>query len=381
MNVYLNNAATTQTKPECVYTDMDEFMRNICAISGRSANSRAIQAGRIITDTRERLAALFGISDSSKIVFTLNCTEALNLAIKGLLQEGDHVISTPLEHNSVMRPLNALVSERNITLSAACADASGITDPDSIRKLIRPETRLIVMTHASNVCGAIQPVEECGRIAREHNIPLLVDAAQTAGHLPIDLERMNIDMLAFSGHKGLMGPQGVGALCMNKQLNLCPLKQGGTGSRSSEEVQPEFLPDRFESGTPNTPGIAGLGAALEFILKTGVDSIQKKITQTSQWFLQGLESVDGLTVYGPDDMARNIGVFAFRIKDMDPATAAMELEERFSITTRAGLQCAPSAHRLIGTFPDGTVRASIGYFTTREEIEYTVKSLQQLCRE
>jgi len=359
MKVYLDTAATSRKKPECVYRAM---------------------ASRIVADTRMKLARLLGVDDSAQVVFTLNCTEALNLAIKGILKTGAHVITTGVEHNSVMRPLLALKQERDITVTRAKADVRGMTDPDDLKNCIRPGTALIVMTHASNVTGAIQPIEECVRIAKEHGIPFLLDAAQTTGSIPIDLGRLPIDMMAVSAHKSLMGPQGVGALYIGKDISLTPLKQGGTGSSSSEETQPETLPDKYESGTPNSPGIAGLGAALDFLESETIGKVRKSIREKGDMILKTLKEMDNIVIYGPGDMKYNIGIFSFRVKGRDHAEVASELEKKYGIMTRVGLQCAPSAHKIIGTFPEGTVRVGIGYFTTTDEIEYFLESLEKICR-
>ena len=376
MEVYLDTAATSRQKPREVYQAMDRFMREIGASPGRSVHSPGIEAGRIVAGARNKLAKLFGVADASRIVFTLNCTEALNLAIKGTLKPGDHVVTSNTEHNSVMRPLSTLVQERGISLSKAKIDSEGFTDPDDVKKCIRKDTSLIVMTHASNVTGAIQPIETIGQIARERQIPFLLDAAQTAGCLPIDLGSLPVDLMAFSGHKSLMGPQGVGGLYIRDGLDLVPLKQGGTGSASSEEVQPETLPDKYESGTPNTPGLAGLSAAVDFILSVTVENIRDKICHLGSEILAGLQRMDTIELYGPNDMKNNIGIFSFTVKGRDPAAVAQELESRYGIMTRIGLHCAPSAHRTIGTFPQGTVRAGIGYFTTPSEVAHLIQSLE-----
>ena len=248
-----------------------------------------------------------------------------------------------------------------------------------MRKSIRPDTAMIILTHASNVTGAIQPIAECGRIAREHGIPFLVDAAQTAGCIEIKPDELPIDMMAVSGHKGLMGPQGTGALYVRKGVEPSPLKHGGTGSSSSSEEQPEFLPDIYESGTPNTPGLAGLAAALAYIESVSVAGIRAGICRVGQHVLDGLMAMDDITVHGPRSMARNVGVFSFTIKGRDPAEVADQLENRFGIMTRVGLQCAPSAHKAIGTFPLGTIRASIGYYTTEEETAHFLRALDEIC--
>ncbi|MGB2820506.1 MAG: aminotransferase class V-fold PLP-dependent enzyme, partial [Phycisphaerae bacterium] len=331
-------------------------------------------------DAREKLARLLGAPDAFRIVFTLNCTEALNLAIKGTLRQGGHVVTSGVEHNSVMRPLSAMAGQRGVTVTRAAADSRGLTDPEDLRKCIRPETARVVMTHASNVTGASQPIEQCGLIAREHGAAFLVDAAQTAGCVPIDLARLPVDMMAVSGHKGLLGPQGVGALYVGEGMRPAPLKEGGTGSASSSETQPQTLPDGYESGTPNTPGIAGLSAALDFLAGETVAKVRADIRQKGRAVLCGLEGTDGVVLFGPRDMAAGVGIFSFTVIGRDNAEVAGELDRRFGIMTRVGLQCAPAAHRAIGTYPHGTIRASIGCFTTDGEIRHFIDSLRELCR-
>lgn len=380
MEVYLDTAATSYQKPDCVCAAMDRFMRKVGASPGRSAHRLGIDASRVVAAAREKLAGLLGVADSSRVIFTLNCTEALNLALKGILKQGDHVVTTGMEHNSVMRPLSAMQEERGVTVTRAAVTEEGITRPEEMEKCIRPATALIVMTHASNVTGAIQPVEACGRIARKRGILFLVDAAQTVGCMPFDLSRMPIDLLAFSGHKGLMGPQGVGGLYLRASVDLAPLKQGGTGSASSEETQPDMLPDKYESGTPNTPGIAGLSAALDFIAATTVAKIRAHVCHVGEAMLDGLRAIGGVTVYGSTRMEDNAGVFSFNISARDPAEIAAELENHYGIMTRVGLHCAPSAHRTIGTFPQGAIRASIGFYTAEAEIAYFLRSLEEIRR-
>lgn len=379
MEVYLDSAATSRRKPECVYEAVERFLRDIGASPGRSVHGPGISASRLVAEARDRTARLFSVPDCSRIAFGLNCTEALNLAIQGIVKPGDHVVTTGLEHNSVMRPLSAMSTESGVTVTKVAVDGEGSTDAADVARAIRPNTALVAMTHASNVSGTIQPIEACGRVARQHRVPLLVDAAQTAGCVPIDLSRLPVDLLAFSGHKGLMGPQGVGGLYIREGIELAPLKHGGTGSASSEEVQPAMLPDRYESGTPNTPGLAGLAAALDVLSSATVERVRARICEVGQLVLSGLAAIDGIILHGPRDMARNVGIFSFTVRDRDPADVAARLESEYGIMTRVGLQCAPSAHKALGTFPEGTVRASIGYHTTREEAGYFVRSLAELC--
>ncbi|MEW5767664.1 MAG: aminotransferase class V-fold PLP-dependent enzyme [bacterium] len=376
--VYLDNASTSWPKPEEVYLAVDHFMREVGASPGRSGHSLSIEAGRILFETREEVAKLLGVTDSSRIIFTLNATEAINLGIKGLLAPGDHVITTGMEHNSVSRPLRFLEKEIGIEVTAITCSEEGYLDPGKLESAIRPNTRLIAIVHASNVTGTIMPVAQIGRLADDHNIPFMVDAAQTAGVYPIDVEEMKIDLLAFTGHKGMLGPQGTGGLYIRKGLNLRPLVQGGTGSKSEEEDQPGFAPDRYESGTHNTVGLAGLGAGVRFILKEGVDKIREKEKRLLGRLLSGLEGIERVKIYGPKDPNQQTALVSINLKGLDPSTVGYILSENFKIMTRVGLHCAPSAHRTIGTFPEGTVRFSPGYFNTDDQIDYTINSIKEI---
>jgi len=339
-----------------------------------------VDAGRTLIDAREAAAKLFGAPNALGVVFTKNVTEALNIVILGLLKDGGHAVTTSMEHNSVMRPLNA-ARARGADFSTAPCSETGELDPGDIASLIRPDTRLIVMTHASNVTGTIMPLAEVASIARERGIPLCIDAAQTAGVIPIGMEAMDIGLLAFTGHKSLYGPQGTGGLVLGEGYGrmIEPLMYGGTGSRSEFEVQPDFLPDKFESGTPNTIGIAGLGAGIDFIDRTGMDAIRAHEKDLTARLLDGLGSIDGVRIFGPCDPKRQTAVVSFILEGMSPSELALALDQDYGIMARSGLHCAPSAHRTIGTFPEGTIRLSPGYFTTREDIEYTVEAVAALA--
>jgi cysteine desulfurase family protein len=379
--IYFDNAATSWPKPEETYTAMDRFGRSIGGSPGRSGHRLSIESGRVIMDTREVLARLFGIDDPFQLVFTKNATEALNLAIVGFLSPGDHVITSSMEHNSVMRPLRALESD-GLELSVIRCSPRGELDPSDLLPAIRTNTKLVILTHASNVTGTIMPIQEIGHIARQHGLILCVDAAQTAGALPINVADMNIDLLAFSGHKSLFGPQGTGGLYIRKGIEekIKPLLVGGTGSRSEFELQPDFLPDKYESGTLNTVGLAGLGAGVEYILERGVDTTHFRELTLTQRFLDGLQSIKGVLIYGPVDTSRRISVVSFNVQDMTPSEVSLACDEQFGIMSRPGLHCAPSAHRTIGTFAQGTVRVSFGYFNTEEEINYALDAVRQLSR-
>ncbi|MCX5847642.1 MAG: aminotransferase class V-fold PLP-dependent enzyme [Deltaproteobacteria bacterium] len=380
--IYFDNAATSWPKPEETYDAMDRYSRMTGGSPGRSGHRLSIEAGRVILDAREALSRQLGIDDVFQIVFTKNATEALNLAVFGLLSPGDHVITSSMEHNSVMRPLRAL-EERGVAVSVVMCSPRGELDPQDILSAIQKNTKAVFLTHASNVTGTIMPIREVGKITRDHGIIFCIDAAQTAGVIPIHVDEMNIDLLAFTGHKSLYGPQGTGGLYIRKGLEkeIQPLMVGGTGSRSEFEKQPDFMPDKYESGTPNGVGIAGLGAGAEYIFERGVDNIRARETMLTQHFLDGLKSIGGIHIYGPGDTSRKISVVSFNLDGMTPSEASFALDEQYGIMCRPGLHCAPAAHRTIGTFPGGTVRFSFGYFNTEEEISYALDALQQISRQ
>ena len=378
--IYLDNSATSWPKPPEVKEAIVRFLDEVGANPGRSGHLLSVEAARILYETREALSLLFHVRDPLRIVFTLNATESLNLALKGLLKSGDHVITSSMEHNSVMRPLRAL-EKTGLELSVTLCSPQGLLDPEDVKRAIRPNTRLIVLNHASNVTGTFLPVREVGRIAREHDLLFLVDAAQTAGAYPIDVEEDWIDLLAFTGHKSLYGPQGTGGLVIGDRVNelrINPLKQGGTGSRSEFEEQPDFLPDRFESGTPNGVGIAGLWAGVQFVLGRGVEKIRQHEMNLVGKLLDGLGEMKRVKIYGSQAMGKRIATLSFTIGDISPSEAAMRLEREFGVLCRPGLHCAPAAHRTIGTFPKGTVRFSLGAFTTEEEILAALRAVSHL---
>lgn len=378
--IYLDNSATSWPKPPEVKKAMVTFLEEVGANPGRSGHLLSIEAARILYEARAALASLFHVKDPLRIVFTLNATESINLALKGLLKPGDHVITSSLEHNSVMRPLRAL-ERTGIELSVISCSEKGFLDPADVKKSIKAKTRMIVLNHASNVTGTILPVQEVGHIARNCGLLFLVDAAQTAGAYPVDVEESKIDLLAFTGHKSLYGPQGTGGLVIGSRINekeMIPLKQGGTGSRSEFEEQPDFLPDRFESGTPNGVGIAGLSAGVEFVSKRGIDSIRRHEMMLFEKLAGGLKDISRVTVYGSKNRAERVAALSFTMAGLTPSEVAMRLEREFKVLCRPGLHCAPSAHRTIGTFPEGTIRLSIGVFNTEEEIRKTIDAVAQI---
>jgi len=378
--IYLDNAATSRPKPPEVLQAMNDYMTNVCANSGRSGHQLSIEASRIVYRTREALAKLFNADDPLQIIFTLNATESINLALQGILQHGDHVITSSMEHNSVMRQLRVLESQ-GIEITVVKCSQQGFLDPSDVKNAVKKNTKMIVLNHASNVIGSIQPVEEIGLIARDHGLIFLLDSAQTAGVCEIDVQKMNVDLLAFSGHKSLYGPVGTGGLYIRNGINLKPLKYGGTGSRSDEEYQPDFLPDRYESGTLNIVGIAGLGAGVEFVMREGIENIRKKESELTQKLINGLLSIPKVSVYGGINAQKQIGVVSFNIQGFSPSEIAMYLEENFDILCRASLHCSPSAHRTIGTFPDGAVRFSLGIFTTDNDVDIAINAVRNIVKD
>jgi cysteine desulfurase family protein len=379
--VYFDNAATSWPKPESMMKAMTDFNAGIGGSPGRSAHRMSLDSGRIIFDAREKIAGLLGLDDPFQVVFTKNATEALNIAISGLLKPGDRCITSSMEHNSVMRPLRALELS-GIKLDVVGCSASGGLDPAHVERAIKADTRAIYLTHASNVTGTIMPIAEVGRIAKSCGIIFCVDAAQTTGASPIDVTGMGIDILAFTGHKSLFGPQGTGGLYIRKGLEkmISPIMFGGTGSRSEYEQQPDFMPDRFEAGTPNTIGIAGLSAGIEFIEKIGIDVIKEKEKHLASYFIDELKKIKGAAVYGIEALSDRIAVVSFNLGSLSPSEASLILDEKYSIMNRPGLHCAPQAHRTIGTFPTGTLRFSFGYFNTEDEVEYGLKALYEISR-
>lgn len=379
--IYLDNAATSWPKPPAVFAAMQNFMQNIGGSPGRSGHRLSIEAARIIFEAREKLALLFNVSDPLQIVLTKNATEALNLAIFGLLRPGDHVITSSMEHNSVMRPLRVM-EDRGVELTVISASSDGFIVPAQIIKAIKKNTKAIFITHASNVTGTVMPVSEIGLIARKNNLIFCVDAAQTAGSFPIDVEEMNIDLLAFTGHKSLFGPSGTGGLYIREGLEekIEPLCIGGTGSRSEMEKQPDFMPDRFEAGTPNAVGIAGLQAGVEFVLSQGIGTIKRREEELVKLFIEGVSHVPGIIIYGKTTPGQCIPVVSLNITGLDPGAVALELDEHFNIMSRAGLHCAPAAHKTIGTFPSGTVRFSFSCFNTEEQIIKSIEALRQISK-
>jgi cysteine desulfurase family protein len=377
--IYLDNAATSFPKPRAVIDAVVHYATEVPASAGRGAYREAVLAGEMLLDLRRRLCRLFNGRDPERVIFGLNGTDALNLAIKGSVRPGDHVITTWMDHNSVLRPLARLEEDGVVEVTRVRADAEGFVDPAGIRSAFRPTTRLVVVTHASNVGGGLQPAAEIGRLARERGALFLLDAAQTMGSVPVDVEALCVDLLAFPGHKALMGPQGTGVLWIRQGVELRPLREGGTGSRSDLAVQPDVLPDRFEPGAHNGPGLAGLLAAVTFLETIGIEAVAARKREISRKLLDGFAKIPGCRVHGPADPARRVPIFSVSFDGIDPAKVASALDERFEIKVRAGLHCAPLAHRAFGTSErGGAVRFSPGFFTTDEELVHTLDALDRI---
>ncbi|MEW6087279.1 MAG: aminotransferase class V-fold PLP-dependent enzyme [bacterium] len=378
--VYLDNAATSFPKPGQVYRKMDYCMRNVGANPGRSGHRMAIKADEMIYETRETIKKFFNMPGSENIVFTSNATMALNFGLKGVLQKGDEVVTSSIEHNSVFRPLMQLKKKEGVRVTFVPCSKDGFLDPDDVKKAVTGKTKLIIVNHASNVTGTITPVREIGKIAKKSGVIFFIDAAQTAGNVPIDVQEDYIDMLACSGHKSLLGPQGTGILYVGPGLKLNTIIEGGTGSSSESEKQPELLPDKLESGTLNTAGIAGLGAGVDFILDTGLNEIIGKKYLLIKKLLDNLKNLEKIKIYGPGDPKKIVPIVSFNINSIDPSEVGCLLDERFGIMTRVGLHCSPLAHKTIGSFPRGTVRVSIGFFNTEEDVDYLIKSIKNILK-
>jgi cysteine desulfurase family protein len=377
--VYLDNAATSFPKPEAVYQALDRFARHDLANPGRAGHKMALAAERALDDARHLLNQFFHGEGPERFVFTLNCTDALNMAFKGVLADGDHVVTTDLEHNSVSRPLRQMELDGRIALTRVRTDGGGTVDPDVVRRAVTPRTRLIALTHASNVLGTVQPVAAVGRIARERDLLFLVDAAQTAGVVPIDVQALHIDLLAFPGHKSLLGPTGTGALYVGPRARLRAWREGGTGGDSSSETQPRELPYFLEGGTPNVLGVAGLAAGVRYVQEQGLDRIREHEVGLTERLWRRLDEIGGYTVFGHHDPAHRVGTLSFRSEALPAAELGGILDQAFDVAVRPGLHCAPYIHRSLGTFPEGTVRVSPGAFNTNEDIDHLTRALAEIA--
>lgn len=377
--IYLDNASTTFPKAEGVAEAVYRYIKECGCNINRGGYDEAYQAEGVVLDTRQRLTALFNGPDCRNVVFTRNITESLNVLLKGFLKQGDHVLVSAMEHNAVMRPLTQLV-QQGMTFDRIPCEADGTLCLSAMEGLVRKNTRAVVMLHASNVCGTVMPAAEVGAFCRAHGLRFILDSAQTAGVFPIDMKTMHIDALAFTGHKGLLGPQGVGGFVLQPDMvpEIQPLICGGTGSISHEEVMPAFMPDRYEAGTMNLPGIMGLHAALCWLEKTGIDAVRKHELLLTERFLNGALTIPGLRVVGKKNTEGRAGVVSVLPENVDPALMADALEREYGIMVRVGLHCAPNAHKTLGTYPTGTIRISFGYRNTPTHVDAALAALRQL---
>jgi len=383
--IYLDNAATSFPKPEPVFRAMDAFARSSAANPGRSGHRRAVEAEAMINETRLLLSRLFGFSRPERLVFTLNATDALNMAIKGVLRPGDHAITSVLEHNSISRPLNQLERDGVITLTRLPADGNHRIDPREVVKVFKPSTRLVALTHVSNVTGTIQDIGAIGPAVRERDAFFLVDASQSAGAVPIRFEKDCLDLLAFTGHKALLGPTGTGGLVVGERVEVSPWREGGTGGDSSSPVQPSELPHRLEGGTPNVFGLSGLREGIRLLLDRGVENVLAHERSLVAEFYRALRDPGLFSWYGADNVISErkgegrVGLVGLNLPGLAPAELAAILDERFDIAVRSGLHCAPYAHKHLGTFPEGLVRFSVGFLTTMEDVRQAASALDEIA--
>ena len=379
-DIYLDNAATSWPKPPAVLEAIQEFFLNAGGNTGRSGHRRSIESSRRVSLARERLADLLGAETPDEVIFTKNATEALNLAILGLAPEGGRIVTTSLEHNSVMRPLRHLEEIGRCTLEIVRADGNtGEIDLDEWSAALSHSWCLAVATHASNVTGVLLPIEAMAQRAAAADVPIVVDASQSAGHIPLDVAGLGASAVAMPGHKGLLGPSGTGLLYLTPGVDVPPLIRGGTGSQSELETQPDFAPDKYESGTLNAMGIVGLGAAAGYLAEVGVENVYGRLTELTRRFRDALAHVEGVVLYGPDDPARSVGIVSVNIDGIPCATVSRLLDDESRVMTRAGLHCSPAAHRSLGTAPEGTVRLSWGFDTTDEQIDTAVEALRSIA--
>jgi cysteine desulfurase family protein len=380
--IYLDNAATTWPKPEAVYDAVDRYMREIGAPNGRSGYREAQESNRIVERARLGVATLIGANDPSHVIFGLNCSDMLNMAIRGVVRPGDHVVTTVCDHNSVPRPLRALSEEADVEVTYVPCDGRGFVSPDDIRAAIRPNTRLVAVNHASNVTGAIQPVAEIGKEVRNTNALYLIDAAQSLGHVPLDVQKLSVDLLAAPGHKGLLGPLGTGVLYIRPgvEQEVRPLRYGGTGTQSDEDRQPEVLPQKYEPGNHNLVGLAGLAAATDFLRAESIATIHEHHARLARRLIDELREIEDITIHGPESEANRTSVVSITVEGYDPQELAAILDSTYSIQCRAGLQCAPRMHEALGTTAGGgTLRLSPGYSTTLAEIDSVIAAVQEVA--
>ncbi len=373
--IYLDNAATTFPKPESVYKRVDQILREVAGSPGRAAHSFALEASRVVFEAREALARLLSVEDSSRIAFTRNATEAINIALKGVLKPGDHLITTAFEHNSVARPVRRLETE-GVSVTRVSSDVSGLVGPEDIEAAITDKTKLVCITHASNVFGTLLPVKEIGALCRSRGITFMVDAAQTVGAIPVSPGELNIDILAGTGHKALFGLQGTGFLYLKEGIEPPALVDGGTG-----EVDDDIeLPDRLEAGTMNMPGIGGLGAGIEFLLDTGIDKVRAHEEALINALLDGIKDIEGVKIIGPASARERVALVSFTLPNIEAREVGLRLDEDHSIMVRCGTHCAPEAHKCAGTYPEGTIRVSVSYFNTIEDIEKLNEAVKSILK-
>lgn len=380
--IYLDNAATSFPKPEGVILALNEHLTKYGASAGRGQYQWAIEVGSKILHTRQKLATILGAKDPLRVILTYNATYALNMVLKGLLNSGDHVLISSMEHNAVVRPLRSLEKD-GVNLEIVPCDKEGFIDLTLLNKLIRKNTRLISVIGASNVSGTIQPLREIGIIAKEKDIFFLVDGAQLAGLYPVEVDNWGIDALAFTGHKSLYGPQGTGGMVLSEKLanKLKPLIEGGTGSKSEEEVQPTFLPDKFESGTMNTSGFIALGAGVDFLLSEGMSNILEHERRLRNHLIDKISQLQGVKILGPRDSKNTVGIASFTLEGIDNSMIMLKLDKKWGIMVRSGLHCAPLAHKTLGSFPGGSVRCSFGAFNTLEEVNLLIQAIGEISQE
>ncbi|MBC7361228.1 MAG: aminotransferase class V-fold PLP-dependent enzyme [Candidatus Aminicenantes bacterium] len=376
--IYLDNGATSYPKPEEVYQFMDHFYRHYGVNPGRSGYDLCLEAGEMVENTRKMLTEFFNGSDPNRLCFTYNSTDALNLIIFGLLEAGDHAITTTIEHNSVLRPLYHL-SLKGVEVDYVPFDKNGFVHPEDIKKKIKKNTKLVIVNHASNVIGTVQPIKEIGRICKEHGVVFAIDASQSAGKVPIDMKEMNIDVVAFTGHKSLLGPTGIGGLCVAEGVNIKITRAGGTGVRSAQRTHLEEYPYRLEYGTPNVLGIAGLHAGLKWVMEKGLENIHHHEMKLTRMLVDGLKQIDGVTLYCQDDLTNHISVIAFNVDGMEAQDVGIMLDVDYNIACRTGLHCAPLVHEQLGTDKiKGAVRFGIGPFNTEEHIRTAIQAVREI---
>lgn len=377
--VYLDNGATSFPKAPGVAESISDYILNIGTNVNRGAYSSSFKAENTVYETRELLCELFHFNKPENVIFTKNITESLNVLIKSLLKENDHVVVSSMEHNAVMRPLNSL---KGVEYTRVLCDETGNLPVEDVEKAIKKNTKAVIMTHASNVCGTVLDLEKVGQICGKHNLFFIIDSAQTAGFLDIDMDGLNADAIGFTGHKSLLGPQGIGGFIVKDRMNneMTTFIEGGTGSLSDTEIQPGYMPDKFESGTLNIPGVYGLNASLKYLLKKGVKSIREKEISLLSRFLDGVLNIENIKLVGKTTTLDRTGILSIDFINNDNGLVSHELSKEYGIMTRSGMHCAPSAHKTLGTFPKGTVRFSVSHFNTLEEIDYAIDCINKIAK-